>query len=418
MRKGGKYRGWLLMNEETKNMIVPKLRFPEFQHAGEWQEKTVGETCEILNNRRKPVSENDRVKGKYPYYGASGIVDYVNDYIFDERLLLIGEDGAKWGAFEKTAFIVDGKYWVNNHAHVLKPTLINDSLLENYLVMLDISKFITGAAPPKLTLGKLKEIPIPVLSSKAEQQKIADCLSSLDEIITTQTQKLEALKAHKKGLMQELFPVEGETVPKRRFKEFRDGREWKVKKIREIAELTSSKRVHLSDYVPNGIPFFRGKEISILKNKKFPDDILYITEELYEDIRNKYGVPKSGDILITAVGTLGNVYRVQNNDKFYFKDGNLIWLKNIVEDAKFLEILLDVNRTKVLASAIGSSQKALTMVELNKLEFKFPEAKEQEKIADCLSSLDELIQAQTEKIEELKWHKKGLMQGLFPNFNS
>ena len=112
----------------------------------------------------------------------------MNDFIFDERLLLIGEDGAKWGAYEKTAFIVEGKYWVNNHAHVLKPFGAKDTLLENYLTMLDLGPFITGAAPPKLTLGKLKEVPVPVPSCINEQQKIAACLASIDELITLEAQ--------------------------------------------------------------------------------------------------------------------------------------------------------------------------------------------------------------------------------------
>src|SRR5690606_12002679 len=141
----------------------------------------------------------------------------IHDYIFDERLLLVGEDGAKCGVFEKTAFIAEGKYWVNNHTHVLKVMEVSDSLLENYITMLDIGPYVSGTAPPKLTLAKLKTIPIPVPPSSAEQQKIADCLTSLDEVIAAQGRKVEALKAHKRGLMQQLFPREGETCPRLRF---------------------------------------------------------------------------------------------------------------------------------------------------------------------------------------------------------
>ena len=195
--------------QDAKAETVPALRFPEFggDKGKDWKAYSLGSICDVLNNRRKPVTSNNREKGAYPYYGASGIVDYVKEYIFDERLLLVGEDGAKWGAYEKTAFIVDGRYWVNNHAHVLKPKKINDSLLENYLVKLDISSFITGAAPPKLTVQSLKSIPVPVPSDLAEQQKIADCLSSVDDLITAQAEKIAYLKTHKKGLMQQLFPA-------------------------------------------------------------------------------------------------------------------------------------------------------------------------------------------------------------------
>lgn len=185
----------------------PEFRFPEFKDDGDWEETTIEELCKIHNNRRKPISSSKREKGVYPYYGASGIIDRVKDFIFDERLLLIGEDGAKWGSYEKTAFIVEGKYWVNNHAHVLEPIKINDRLLENFLVKMNIHPFITGAAPPKLTLNSLKKIPVPVPPSKEEQKKIAACLSSVDKLIEAQTQKIEQLQEHKKGLLQQLFPT-------------------------------------------------------------------------------------------------------------------------------------------------------------------------------------------------------------------
>src|SRR5690606_11974053 len=124
--------------------LIPELRFPEFEKEGEWNIESINDLCEILNNIRKPVTSSDRKSGEYPYYGASGIIDFIDDYLFEEQLLLVGEDGAKWGAFENTAFLVNGKYWVNNHAHVLKPIGIDDKLLESYLVKLDLQPYITG----------------------------------------------------------------------------------------------------------------------------------------------------------------------------------------------------------------------------------------------------------------------------------
>ena len=186
---------------------VPKLRFPEFANDGEWVEKRLGDKnlFEILNNKRKPITSTNRKKGIYPYYGASGIVDYIDGFIFDETLVLIGEDGAKWGAFEESAFIAKGKYWVNNHAHVIRTKNINEIFLVNYLIMIDINPFITGFAPPKLTLDNLKKILIPLPKNTEEQKKIADTLSSLDDIIVAQKKKIETLKEHKKGLMQKMF---------------------------------------------------------------------------------------------------------------------------------------------------------------------------------------------------------------------
>ncbi len=200
-------------------------------------------------------------------------------------------------------------------------------------------------------------------------------------------------------------------VPKLRFKAFDD--EWINKNIGSIAELTSSKRVYLSDYVNKGIPFYRGKEISELKKNIIPNDILYITESSYLEFKEKYGVPQKNDILLTAVGTLGNVLRIQNDDRFYFKDGNLIWFRKITESPEFLEIILEVKKTDIEKSSIGSTQRALTMVELRKLLFPFPTLPEQQKIASFLSAVDKKIQQLTRKKELLEQYKKGVMQQLF-----
>lgn len=186
---------------------TPHLRFPEFQGTDEWSIRPLETVCTILNTRRKPIASSLRVPGPYPYYGASGIVDYVNDYLFDEPVVLVGEDGAKWGAFERTAFIVEGPSWVNNHAHVLRPEYAIGTFLMNYLVRFDFHPFVTGKAPPKLTLSKLKVIPIPVPPTRAEQLKIGSALSSMDALIDAQVRRVGELKAHKNGLMQKLFPL-------------------------------------------------------------------------------------------------------------------------------------------------------------------------------------------------------------------
>ena len=184
-------------------LFSQKLRFPQF--SDEWQQTMLGEIAEILNSRRKPITSSDRVRGDYPYYGASGIIDYVNEYIFDEQLLLIGEDGAKWGKYEKTAFIVNGRCWVNNHAHVLRfqnyPTY---KLIEAFFFSLNLKPFVTGDAPPKLTLENLKSILIH-FPSLAEQKKIADFLSLIDERIEAEEELLEQYERQKRYLLKQMF---------------------------------------------------------------------------------------------------------------------------------------------------------------------------------------------------------------------
>ncbi|EIE7771262.1 TPA: restriction endonuclease subunit S [Escherichia coli] len=200
-------------------------------------------------------------------------------------------------------------------------------------------------------------------------------------------------------------------VPKLRFKNFEGI--WEPKSLKDIACLTSSKRVHLSDYVKEGIPFFRGKEITELKSGIIPSDILYISPLLFNEFKVKYGTPKAGEILITAVGTLGNIYHINNIGDFYFKDGNLIWLKELKCNSLFLSFLLTFKKNEILNSAIGSTQKALTMVELNKLVFNYPRNDEQVKIASFLSLLEEKITLLNKQYNLLCQYKKGMMQKIF-----
>jgi len=398
-----------------ENKLIPDLRFPEFKNEGEWDEKLIEEIA-ISESSSMALNKLELKASGYPVYGADSVVGYIDEFQQSEKYISIVKDGSGVGRLNlcKSNSSILGTLACVKSENKLKYHL---DWIYYLLNTIDFSVYVKGAGIPHIYYTDFKKENVAVPKPN-EQQKIASCLSSLDEVIAAHSQKLDLLKDHKKGLMQNLFPQEGEKVPKYRFMEFEKDGEWVEKKLGELAELTSSKRVHLADYVSSGVPFFRGKEISQLKRNQFPDDILYISNEQYKEIKDKHGVPKKGDILITAVGTLGNVYCIKNDDEFYFKDGNLIWMKNISIDSHFLDVLLDVEKEKVLASAIGSSQKALTMAALNKIEFQIPRnPKEQQKIATCLFSLDALINAQAEKIEQLKLHKKGLMQGLFPKIN-
>ena len=191
----------------TEGETVPQLRFPEFLEDEEWEVKPLSEISENLDYRRVPITEIDRVKGDVPYYGASGVIDYVKDFIFNDNLLCISEDGANLLARTyPIAFSISGKTWVNNHAHVLKfENNFIQVLTENYLNAINVEDFLTGIAQPKLNRGTLDIIPIPIPKPK-EQKKIAECLTTIDDLIAAENEKLTTLKAHKKGLMQQLFP--------------------------------------------------------------------------------------------------------------------------------------------------------------------------------------------------------------------
>ena len=166
--------------------------------------KKLGELVENFDNKRIPLSKSAREKGVYPYYGATGIIDYVNDFIFDEKLILIGEDGAKWGANENSAFIVEGKYWVNNHAHVIKPNreLILDKFLVEILNKFDLSEYISGLSVPKLNQANLNliQIPLPPLDI---QQKIVEECAVVESNILEKAQNIEDYNFQLKALFHQ-----------------------------------------------------------------------------------------------------------------------------------------------------------------------------------------------------------------------
>ena len=176
-----------------------------------WEEKKLPDISENLDSLRRPVTKKNRVVGKYPYYGASGIVDYVDDYLFDEKLLCISEDGAN--LLMRTypiAFSISGKVWVNNHAHVLRFTdEITQRYVEFFFKILDIEEYITGAAQPKLTQKALNNITINIPPDIVTQQAIVTHLDTLSEKLKTVEEKQKAVMAEcdamKQALLREVF---------------------------------------------------------------------------------------------------------------------------------------------------------------------------------------------------------------------
>ncbi len=189
--KAGKAQREMLpveINDEKMLFALPKS----------WTWICLGDLAEVLDSQRKPITKTDRNAGPYPYYGASGIVDYVAEYIFDEPLVLVGEDGAKWGRGDSTAFAISGMTWVNNHAHVLRPnrSCVLDSYLVYFLTVTDLNEYITGMTVPKLNQARLISIPV-VLPPLAEQHRIVAKIDELMALCDQLEQQTDAsLSAH------------------------------------------------------------------------------------------------------------------------------------------------------------------------------------------------------------------------------
>jgi type I restriction enzyme S subunit len=192
---------WLM-----SHLLTGKLRLPGF--SGAWESVRLGEVCVFRDSERKPIEVQERKKrqGIYPYYGASGIIDYVDNYIFDESLILLGEDGANiLNRSTPLAFIATGKYWVNNHAHIIQPLPSYDiTFLCGRLEVIDYMVYNTGTAQPKLNQDVCKRIKL-TIPTLPEQQAIAAVLTAADREIELLMRELEQQRLVKKYLMQQLL---------------------------------------------------------------------------------------------------------------------------------------------------------------------------------------------------------------------
>ncbi|OYU54411.1 MAG: type I restriction endonuclease subunit S [Chitinophagaceae bacterium BSSC1] len=415
------------MSKDMK--IIPELRFPEFKNSSEW----VGDT--LINIAKFRRGSFPQPYGLPEWYDDVNGMPFIQVYDVGNNFRLKPKTKSKISklAAEQSVFIPKGTIIITIQGSIGRVAITQyDAYIDRTLLLFEefyneIDKtffayvlfMLFEIEKLKAPGGIIKTITKEVLSdfkinipNLPEQQKIASCLSSLDEVIAAQSQMLNLLKDHKKGLMQNLFPQAGEKIPMYRFKEFENDGEWMEKKLGQIGDPLMCKRIFKEQTTANpknGIPFFKigtfGKQADA-----------YISIELYEEFKSKYSFPKVGDILISASGTIGRIV-VYDGSPAYFQDSNIVWLGN---DEKLVlnEFLYHCYSIVIWQTSDGGIISRLYNSDLKNIGVKFPKnPKEQQKIASCLSSLDALITVQVEKIEQLKLHKKGLMQGLFPKIN-
>jgi type I restriction enzyme S subunit len=409
------------MNKPTEKGLVPELRFPEFREQGEWAAKQLSELCALQAGkfvRAAEIKENN-ADGLYPCYGGNGLRGFTATFTHEGKYSLIGRQGALCGNIN----FVTKKFHATEHAVVVTPKeKINNSWLYYELVRLDLNRFATGQAQPGLSVDNLLKVKSNAPKIEKEQQKIADCLSSLDELLSAHNQKLDALKAHKKGLMQQLFPAEGETVPKLRFPEFREDGDWcfdelgsKTKKVGSGITPKGGDK----NYKSAGVPFVRSQNIGW--GCLLLDNIAYIEEEVHQSFLGTE--IKENDVLLNITGasigrsaiadqrvTGGNVNQHVCIIRTKLKELHPVYLCQF--------ILSPNGQLQIDSFQAGGNREGLNFAQIRSFSIPIPpNVEEQKKIADGLSSIDELITAQSKKIDALKAHKKGLMQQLFPTVN-
>ena len=397
------------MSAKTKKPLVPRLRFAEFRDAGEWEEKTLEDIADSENSSLALNKINLKKKG-YSVYGADGVVGYIDEYQQDERYISIVKDGAGIGRLNlcqpKSSIL-------GTLTCIRSKNLRNFNLDWIYYQMniIDFSLYKKGSGIPHIYFSdfKAKSISVPQLR---EQQKIAACLTALDDLISAATGWLDALKQHKQGLMQQLFPAEGETVPRLRFPEFRDAGEWEEKRLEQVAIFLKGKGIAKSDMVPNGsVPCIRYGELYT----DYQESITKVKSFVNLDPGNLV-LSRINDVIIPASGEteeeIATASCVLQNDIALGGDINII--RSRIHGVFFSYYLNCAKRKNIARLAQGIAVVHLYPSQLKKLIISVPKKSEQQKIAACLTALDDLIAAQTQKIAKLKTHKRGLMQQLFP----
>ncbi len=364
----------------------------------DWEVKRLGEVCNFLDSQRVPIKDGDRVKmqGKYPYYGASGIIDYVNDYLFDDDLILLGEDGANiLTRSTPLAFLVSGKVWVNNHAHVLKTsTNHNRYYICNYLESLSYDKYNTGTAQPKLNREICENIPI-LLPNIYEQNKIADILQLWDTAIAKQTALIEQLTLRKRGLMQQLL------TGKKRLKGFEG--EWKEVRLGELFDERNETNC-------DNLPL-----LSITGDK----GVIYQSESDKRDISNedksKYKRICPNDIGYNTMRMWQGRSALSDLEGIVSPAYTIVTPKESV-DARFMAMLIQQSR---IVYSFWTHSQGLVSDTLNckypdfcQVKVVIPSKKEQTAVADFFVEIDKEIELANKKLARLQEQKKGLMQVL------
>jgi type I restriction enzyme, S subunit len=435
--------------EEVGPALLPKLRFPEFQGTDVWTSELMGDVYSFKSNNSLSRDKLNYVTGsvKNIHYGdihtkfsshfdiRKEYVPFINEseegVVRDEHLCAEGdmifadasEDMADIGKSIEVVnlngvLVVSGLHTILARRSEDRIVLgFGGHLFKSGWVRTQIQKEAQGAKVLGISANRIRNIRLPVPNSKAEQQKIAECLSSLDELIAAQARKVDALKTHKKGLMQQIFPREGETQPRLRFPEFRGAGEWEMKPFEDF--VVKSFYGTSSSTSPTG-------KYPVLRMGNMVDGGLDFTNLVYLDLDadsfESFRL-EEGDILLNRTNSPALVGKI-----------SLFQLKSDCITASYIVTYrLDKKRivpafcnsilnTPLYQSLIKSFAKpSVSQANINPTTLKkdlivpVPSLPEQERIALCLSRLDTLIGAVIQKLEVLKTHKKGLLQQLFPS---
>lgn len=348
---------------------------------GKWQVKKLGEVVEFLDNLRKPVTASDRVPGPYPYYGANGQQDSVNDYIFDDELVLLAEDGGYFGSKTRPiAYRVSGKCWVNNHAHVLKPRdgQIDVDFLGYLLMFYDVTPYISGSTRKKLNKSQAEKIPLeipPMLTQKKIVVKL-DAVGKAQELNDLQISKTEELF---KSIIQENI--------------LSNSNSWEQVKVRNLALMVgsgSTPRGGSSTYKLEGTPFIRSQNVLMLDLDL--SDIVFIDEKTHKKMSRTKVYPQ--DVLLNITGA--SIGRVAIYPKS-FEEANVnqhvciirVDVNKVVPEYLAIFLATESGQDQIWRIQAGGTRQGLNFEQVKDLKIFLPSVKEQQRVVEKLSAVQE-----------------------------
>ncbi|HDX8366126.1 TPA: restriction endonuclease subunit S [Aeromonas dhakensis] len=371
-----------------------------------WVKIRLGSIAELQRGFDLPSSQ--RVDGCVPIVSSGGVTGYHNEAKSKAPGVVTGRYGSIGDVF-----YLEEDYWPLNTSLWVKDFHGNHEKFIYYLLSnFDFNKFSDKTGVPGVNRNDLHAVKVG-LPPLPEQKKIAKILSTWDKAITSTEQLLANSQQQKKALMQQLL------TGKKRLLDNNGmmfSGEWQQFIIEDFFDVGSSKRVLQDDWKNEGTPFYRTRElVSLSKNKPFRSEI-FIADELFHELSIKYGAPKPGDFLVSGVGTLGISYQVKDGDKFYFKDGNVLWFKiksGLSSDYFKYCFQSDFFQEQIVAQASITTVGTYTIQNAKKTKFWCPPSiEEQQKIAVVLSTTDQEIAALQQKLDALKQEKMALMQQL------
>lgn len=417
----------------AKPDLTPKLRFPDYRDEPPWNTEELGSVASLItervgNKKCIPMSITSGVGlvSQQEKFGriiaGNQLKNYLvlkrNDFAYNKSAtkespqgfiaMYLGDEPGAVPNSIFTCFRADENRVV--------PEFLNYQFMGN-LHGRWVKKYVEVSARAHGSLSiadeDLLSLPVPLPSgetSRGEQQKIASCLSTLDELIGAESHKLDALKSHKKGLMQQLFPREGETLPRLRFPEFQNAPEWEEKSVGDFGEVVtgSTPSTVRPEFYGGGIPFVSPADISDLR---FVDETRTTLTSLGFDETRPI---RANSVLFVCIGsTIGKV--AQNRRECATNQQINSVVPNTEHSGAFVYYALVQNADRIAKLAGKQAVPIVNKTLFTSVSLPVPKLREQKCIASCLSSLDDLIAAQSDKLEALKTHKKGLMQQLFPS---